>query len=152
MRDGFCALRHGGFSFCVVLAACAAGGRWGPVRGCRPSEAPSALPPDDPAGFVVYPTLPRTGLQGPSISHHSTRAARLLLRELPRCARGSPSAPRNASMRLRVEWDIGEDVLLTTGCLRNGVRLLRASPVLLSLKHQLRKPLRTPRRRPKLNK
>ena len=35
------------------MAACAAGGRWGPVRGCRPSEAPSALPPDDPAGLVV---------------------------------------------------------------------------------------------------
>ena len=45
---------HGGFSFYVVWAACAAGGRWGPVRGCRPSEAPSALPPDDPAGLVVY--------------------------------------------------------------------------------------------------
>ena len=26
----------------------------GPVRGCRPSEAPSALPPDDPAGIFVY--------------------------------------------------------------------------------------------------
>ena len=26
----------------------------GPVRGCRPSEAPSALPPDDPAGLVAY--------------------------------------------------------------------------------------------------
>ena len=43
---------HCGFSFYVVLAA-SGGGRWGPVRGCRPSEAPSALPPDDPAGLVV---------------------------------------------------------------------------------------------------
>ena len=93
---------HEGFSFSAVLAA-SGGGRWGPVRGCRPSEAPSALPPDDPAGFVVYPTLPRTGLQGPSISHHSTRAARLLLRELPRCARRSPCAPRNAITCLHAE-------------------------------------------------
>ena len=44
---------HCGFSFYVVLAA-SGGGRWGPVRGCRPSEAPSALPPDDPAGLVAY--------------------------------------------------------------------------------------------------
>ena len=44
---------HEGFSFYAVWAACAAGGRWGPVRGCRPSEAPSALPPDDPAGLVI---------------------------------------------------------------------------------------------------
>ena len=87
LRDIFSALRARRLFFNLVWAACAAGGRWGPVRGCRPSEAPSALPPDDPAGFVVYPTLPRTGLQGPSISHHSTRAARLLLRELPRYAR-----------------------------------------------------------------
>ena len=60
----------------LVWAACAAGGRWGPVRGCRPSEAPSALPPDDPAGLVAslhsheiafkglpYPTITR-GLRG----------------------------------------------------------------------------------------
>ena len=44
---------HEGFSFSAVLAA-SGGGRWGPVRGCRPSEAPSALPPDDPAGLVAY--------------------------------------------------------------------------------------------------
>ena len=44
---------HGGISFYVDLAA-SGGGRWGPVRGCRPSEAPSALPPDDPAGLVAY--------------------------------------------------------------------------------------------------
>ena len=43
---------HEGFSFSAVLAT-SGGGRWGPVRGCRPSEAPSALPPDDPAGLVV---------------------------------------------------------------------------------------------------
>ena len=141
---------HEGFSFSAVLAA-SGGGRWGPVRGCRPSEAPSALPPDDPAGLVVYPhshglalkgfpspNIPR-GLRGfcsgsflasfgdlparrampprafalserpggvnpqgqkpPSEDRlkaqkfrltsflHCTRAARLLLRELPRCAR-----------------------------------------------------------------
>ena len=43
---------HGGTSFYVDLAA-SGGGRWGPVRGCRPSEAPSALPPDDPAELVA---------------------------------------------------------------------------------------------------
>ena len=74
-RDGFCTLRvQGLFSFLVWAAS--GGGRWGPVRGCRPSEAPSALPPDDPAGLVVhlhshglapegfpYSTIPR-GLRG----------------------------------------------------------------------------------------
>ena len=41
------------------------GGRQrGPVRGCRPSEAPSALPPDDPAGFVVYPHSHGLALRG----------------------------------------------------------------------------------------
>ena len=54
MRGGFCALRARELFYILVWAACAAGGRWGPVRGCRPSEAPSALPPDDPAGLVVY--------------------------------------------------------------------------------------------------
>ena len=44
---------HGSFPSYVVWAA-SGGGRWGPVRGCRPSEAPSALPPDDPAGLVAY--------------------------------------------------------------------------------------------------
>ena len=38
----------------------------GPVRGCRPSEAPSALPPDDPAGLSIF--------QQPSKPHlHSLR-------------------------------------------------------------------------------
>jgi len=54
---------HGGISFYVDLAA-SGGGRWGPVRGCRPSEAPSALPPDDPAGFVVYPHSHGLALRG----------------------------------------------------------------------------------------
>ena len=38
----------------LFIWAASGGGRWGPVRGCRPSEAPSALPPDDPAGLVAY--------------------------------------------------------------------------------------------------
>ena len=76
LRDIFSALRARRLFFNLVWAACAAGGRWGPVRGCRPSEAPSALPPDDPAGLAVYfhshgsafkglpyPTIPR-GLRG----------------------------------------------------------------------------------------
>ena len=54
LRVVFCALRARWLIFVLVWAACAAGGRRGPVRGCRPSEAPSALPPDDPAGLVVY--------------------------------------------------------------------------------------------------
>ena len=75
LRDGFCALWAQGLFFYVIWAA-SGGGRWGPVRGCRPSEAPSALPPDDPAGLVVplrshglapegfpYSTIPR-GLRG----------------------------------------------------------------------------------------
>ena len=52
LRGGACALRARGFSFSLIWAA-SGGGRWGPVRGCRPSEAPSALPPDDPAGLVA---------------------------------------------------------------------------------------------------
>ena len=53
LRGGFCALRVRVLSFSLIWAA-SGGGRWGPVRGCRPSEAPSALPPDDPAGLVAY--------------------------------------------------------------------------------------------------
>ena len=64
MREVFCALRARGLYFVLVWAACAAGGRWGPVRGCRPSEAPSALPPDDPAGLVVYPHSHGVALKG----------------------------------------------------------------------------------------
>ena len=45
---------RGAFLLLFIWAACAAGGRWGPVRGCRPSEAPSALPPDDPAGLSIF--------------------------------------------------------------------------------------------------
>ena len=52
MKGGFCTLRVRGLFFILIWAA-SGGGRWGPVRGCRPSEAPSALPPDDPAGLVV---------------------------------------------------------------------------------------------------
>ena len=55
---------HGSFSFYVLLAACAAGGKAGPVMGLRPSEAPSALPPDDPAGLVVYPNSHGLALKG----------------------------------------------------------------------------------------
>ena len=94
----------------MAWAACAAGGRWEPVRGCRPSEAPSALPPDDPAWACRISSLPRVSRQGLSKHHNPARAARPLLRELPRCARRSPSAPRNASARLRVAWEIAPDV------------------------------------------
>ena len=92
---------HGSFPFYVVWAACAAGGRWGPVRGCRPSEAPSALPPDDPAGPSIFhqsprfPTAPATGrFHWLSNSHQSARAARLLLRELPSLRSGDLPARR----------------------------------------------------------
>ena len=65
----------------------------GPVRGCRPSEAPSALPPDDPAGFRIS-SLPRGSRTGFSISRHFARAARLLLRELPSLWSGDLPARR----------------------------------------------------------
>jgi hypothetical protein len=94
LRGGLCALRARGLFFILVWAA-SGGGRWGPRGAARHNpfgEAPSALPPDDPAEFVVHPTLLRTSLKGPSMSHHSARAARPLLRELPRFARRSPCA------------------------------------------------------------
>jgi len=75
LNGGVCTLRARKLSFSSIWAA-SGGGRRGPVRGCCPSEAPSALPPDNPAGLVVsfhshgfarkgfpYPTIPR-GLRG----------------------------------------------------------------------------------------
>ncbi|SCM72976.1 hypothetical protein KL86DES1_20953 [uncultured Desulfovibrio sp.] len=82
--------RRGVFIFSVVLAAYAARGKAGPVMGLRPLLGPPCIPPEAP-------------LLGLSCYRDLTRAARLLLRELPRCARRSPCAPRNASVRLRVE-------------------------------------------------
>ena len=64
-----------------------------------------AAPPSRPP---LHP--PRSTPLGLSRFRHSARAARPLLRELPRCARRSPCAPRNASVRLRVEWEIREGV------------------------------------------
>ena len=98
-----------GLFFIFVWAACAAGGRWGPVRGCQTQSfwrGPLCTPPGRPRWACRTSSLPRVSLQGPSISHHSTRAARPLLRELPRSARRSPCAPRNASVRFCVEWEI----------------------------------------------
>ncbi len=63
LKGGLCALRAQGLSFSSIWAA-SGGGRRGPVRGCRPSEAPSALPPDDPAGLVVYPHSHGVALKG----------------------------------------------------------------------------------------
>ncbi len=57
-RRFLCPAGTGACSLFAIWAACAAGGRRGPVRGCRPSEAPSALPPDDPAGLSIYRQSP----------------------------------------------------------------------------------------------
>ena len=112
---------RGAFLLLFIWAACAAGGRWGPVRGCRPSEAPSALPPDDPAGLSIshQPSKPHlhslrpillgfpgpTSRQVPSVLtpnyptrfssfRQPARAARLLLRELPSLRSGDLPARR----------------------------------------------------------
>jgi len=54
---------HGGFSFHVVLAACAAGGKAGPVMGLRPLLGPPCLPPAAPPWGFPVSTIPR-GLRG----------------------------------------------------------------------------------------
>ena len=110
MRVIFCACGYGSFSFFGgAWAACAAGGRWGPVRGCRPSEAPSALPPDDPAGLVVsfhshglarkgfpYPTIPR-GLRGCRCgSFLATLGDLPARRAMPVCACALNTRPKGA--------------------------------------------------------
>ena len=96
MRDGFCALRARRlFAFCSLGRL--RRGQGGAGYGAAPPSRPPLHPPrSTPLGFSRF--------------RHSTRAARLLLRELPRCARRSPSAPRNASARLRVAWEIAPDV------------------------------------------
>ena len=63
-------------------------GQGGAGYGAAPPSRPPLHPPrSTPLGFSRF--------------RHSTRAARFLLRELPRYARRSPSAPRNASVRFR---------------------------------------------------
>ena len=54
LRGGCCALRARGLLFYCCLGRLRRGQK-GPVKGAAPpGEAPSALPPDDPAGLVVY--------------------------------------------------------------------------------------------------
>ena len=62
--DGACpsrgetsALRARGFSIFVVWGACAAGGRWGPVRGCAPPRPPLHSPRTTPLGFPSSVTV-----------------------------------------------------------------------------------------------
>ena len=66
----------------------------GPVRGCRPSEAPSALPPDDPAGFSIShrPSKPHQHSLRPILLGFPTSVSPRGLRafccgSFPRCAR-----------------------------------------------------------------
>ena len=70
-----------------------------------------AAPPSRPP---LHP--PRSTPLGLSPFQHSTRAARLLLRELPRCARRSPCAPRNASVRFRLEREAGRRLAGLSHC------------------------------------
>ena len=53
---------HGGFSFSVILAACAAGGKAGPVMGLRPLLGPPCIPPEAPP-FRLSMTLGLRGLR-----------------------------------------------------------------------------------------
>ena len=54
---------HGGFLFSVVLAACAACGKAGPVMGLRPLLGPPCIPPEAPRwGFPTSDIL--RGLRG----------------------------------------------------------------------------------------
>ncbi len=86
-------------SLFFIWAACAASGRWGPVRGCRPSEAPSALPPDDPAGLSIFrqPSRPHQRPLWPALlgfpNFTSLRGLRVL------CCGSVPRCPRVISLR-----------------------------------------------------
>ncbi len=133
---GECALRARGLSFSVVWAASGGGRGIGGMRGGRSEENKAGLSFErgecalrargifffcslgrlrrgqGGAGYGAAPPSrpplhpPRSTPLGFSRFRHSTRAARLLLRELPRSARRSPCAPRNASVRFRVERGI----------------------------------------------
>ena len=87
-RGGLCPAGTGLFFLCC----------FGRLRRGQGGAGYGAAPPSRPP---LHP--PRSTPLGLSRFRHSTRAARLLLRELPRCARRSPCAPRNASVRFRVD-------------------------------------------------
>ena len=72
---------HEGFFFDVVWAAFAAGGRGG-LLGAAPLRGPLCTPPGAPAGLSLF--------------HRLSRAARLLLRELP-SLRSGDLPPRRAT-------------------------------------------------------
>ena len=93
--NGMCPAGIAAFLFMLI---------WPPPAGADGGLLGAAAPPRPPLHS------PRTTPLGLSSFRDSTRAARLSLRELPRCARRSPSAPRNASARLRVAWEIDQDV------------------------------------------
>ena len=76
----FFALRDGRFSAFVLLAACAACGKAGPVMGLRPLLGPLASPRSTPLQIFNYRVF--------------ARAARLLLRELPSLRSGDFPARR----------------------------------------------------------
>ena len=83
-----CPAGTGAFLFCCLGRL--RRGQGGAGYGAAPPSRPPLHPPrSTPLGFSSF--------------RHFARAARLLLRELPRCARRSPFAPRNARERFRVE-------------------------------------------------
>ncbi len=55
LRRNFRPCGHEGFSLNLVWAACAAGGRWGPVRGCAPPRPPLHSPRNTPLAFLISP-------------------------------------------------------------------------------------------------
>ena len=92
---------HGGLFFYLVLAACAAGGKAGPVMGLRPLLGPPCIPPEAPPwAFHIPPILKFPSALTPNKSvglsrfRQSARAARLLLRELPSLRSGDLPARR----------------------------------------------------------
>ncbi len=98
---------HGGFSLFVVWAACAAGGKAGPVMGLRPLLGPPCIPPEAPrVRFSI--TLWQRGLRG-------------------LCFGSFPPFGRVISLRAAQYHHLlspcSEDVVAQASVLRNGVRL-----------------------------
>ena len=102
----FFALRDGRFSAFVLLAACAACGKAGPVMGLRPLLGPLASPRSTPLQIFNYRVF--------------ARAARLLLRELPSLRSGD--FPARRAMPSAISALIGY-------CLYRRARSIRSNPL-----------------------
>ncbi len=88
--EDFSALRAQGLFLCSQFGPPARRAARGPVRGCRPSEAPSALPPDDPAGLSKF--------HQPSKSHLPSLQPALWAFQLPTACEGCASFAAGASL------------------------------------------------------